>query len=430
MSAAGRIVPVRPARAARERGRTRLVTSVRSAKRSRKMPTALQLPASRPAGNPLGRTISGAVHAARPWIPFTLLACTPRPHDINVNVTPRESSAERREAPAVAPNGGNARVVGGAASLTYRAPPRCPDEAHFLEQLAARSKTRLDIRRRGEANPSSSEVRVLIDEHPPNEWTGRVLLDGDRGEVMREVRGASCDEVVVALALITSFWMTAKAEARPEEQARPKLLEPPSSDSGSDDPLQSANLEDGEQATDYGSHLLGTVGYAFSPAGAAKAGLRFELWGGESASTWAAGATVSYLSGHHTSARLGTSSVVSLLAQLDLCPPGIDFAGPTWLRACAQARAGSLRFQAPADSLDDALPVWRPWAAAGIGLHGGVQLSSSYSLRVLSELSANFVRDAFDTERPIPGEPSVEASRLYRPGWVALDLAIGVSYDF
>lgn len=414
------------------------------------MPKALQFPAAHPVGILLGPTMSCT--AARHWLPFALLACTPRPNDVRVNVVPPEEGIGGREASAIDRSASDARPVESAASLGYGAPPGCPDAAHFLEQLTARTKVPLNLGPRGELDPSGPIIRVLIKERPPSEWTGSVLIPKDGGAVSREVSGASCDEVVVALALITSFWITEKADAQAradaqaqtDAQARPAPPDSPASDPAARAQPESAPLEggpasptdleqrlpDGEHSMDYASHLLGTIGYAFSPAGAAKAGLRFELWGGESASTWAAGATVSYLSGRHTSARLGTSSLTSLLGQFDLCPPGIDFVGPPWLRACALLRAGALRFQAPTASLDDAQAVWRPWAATGIGLHGGVQLSSSYTLRVLSELSANLVRDAFDTERVVGSEPSVETSRLYRAGWLALDLAIGVSYDF
>lgn len=406
------------------------------------MPTALQFPAARPGRMRLCAVRSGA--SAWHWLPFILLACTPRPHDVGMNVVPREAGNEA-QASAVSGSVSDSRPSASTASLAYAAPPGCPDAAHFLEQLTARTKIRLDVTRRGEPHPGPV-LRVRVDERPLDEWTGSVLIPSDGLDVRREVSGASCEEVVVALALITSFWMTAQAKVPTpiDEHGGPELPEPAASGAGASAQRESVVSEEGtvspteylppaphgEHSTDYGSHLLGTIGYAFSPAGAAKAGIGFELWGGESASTWAAGAGVSYLSGRSTSPRLGTSSLTSLLGQWALCPPGIDFYGPLWLRACGHVRAGVLRFQAPTNSLDDARAVWRPWAAAGLGLHGGVQLSSSYTLRVLSELSANLVRDAFDTERVVGGEASAETSRLYRAGRVALDLAIGVSYDF
>ena len=349
-----------------------------------------------------------------------MLACASRPQTPGVKARPVGMAPEAHTASAVASSEQALSEQPPSAqgmSWSYRAPPDCPSEARFLEQVAARSPALRPAPPQGVTEPRR-EVQVDISGGPPQEWTGRVLIDNAGEQVARAVSGASCDEVVVALALITSFWLRPRSPAAPPDTTPADLAPTPSST--------------GSAGSEYSSHIIGHVGYASSPAGAVRAGLRLELWGGPSASSWAAAAGLSYLSGQHDNDRLGESSLVLMLGQLDLCPPGFDAEGSLWLRPCAHVRAGALRFQAPVASLDDARPEWRPWAAAGLSLHLGIRMSSVLTLRVLSELSANLVRDQFDTQQVVAGEPPaiVDTSPLYSPGWVALDLGVGVAYDF
>lgn len=386
-----------------------------------------------------------------------MLACIPRTQAVGANVAPEEriegrandSMSPPREAGvsgasgvAAAPSRGEGWLAPTTLS-SYRAPAECPRESHFLEQLSAR------VTEPGLSEPrvvARPEVQVVIVTSARGEWTGRVLIESDGVEVRREVSGASCEEVVVALALITSFWLAPQSQGRRGESAEPAGSSPErepatSAPANESRPLAPAPLDpspslEPEPAaprpshSEYGQHLVGHLGYVSSPVGAARVGVRWELWGSSSAESWAAAVSLSYARGQHGSPRLGASSLLSLLGQLDLCPSGLVVTRALWLRGCAQVRAGSLRFRPPQATLTEAQAAWRPWVAAGGGLHAGARLSSSVTLRVLSELSANLVRDEFDTERPVNGGSALQAVRLFRAGPVTLDVSAGVSYEF
>lgn len=362
-----------------------------------------------------------------------------------------------------------------AATWIYQTPPGCPGRARFFEQLARRLPP-LSL----DEVEDALGPRVDIGVHDSgDDWLGRVVFQGAEGAVSREVAGADCEEVVVALALITSLWLrpeddarthpvagTPAATARAADASATLSIEPPSK-GASEPPSLTANrqtsaaepgpieaatalvpaaapdspsdtgsaLAAGDDGSEPGStrlQIAGLLGYATEPAGALAARLQLERWGSASVSSWSTSLGVAYAVGQHENGRLGPATLQLMHGQLELCPPGLDLSGLGWLRACAHGRAGALHFSADTERLPDARSLWRPWAALGAGLHVGVPLASSLSLRLLGEVSLVLLQDEFATERPpAPGAPSAaDLFKFYEISPVSFDVGIGAAHVF
>jgi hypothetical protein len=359
----------------------------------------------------------------------------------------------------------------------YQTPADCPNQASFFEQVARR----LPPLSMGEVKIALGP-RVDIDVHDDGgDWLGRVVFRGAGGVVSREVTGADCEEVVVALALITSLWLRPDDDARIEprgvasapptaapapDTSAPASLEPTSSDSselpvGAAEPRDSvtqpsrveafaaivppaassaasdtssaiAASDEGSEPSSSRFQITGLLGYASEPAGALAARLQLERWGSASVSSWSISLGVAYAAGQHDNDRLGPATLQLLHGQLELCPPGLDLSGAGWLRACAQGRAGGLHFSADTERVPNVRSLWRPWAALGAGLHVGVPLASSLSLRLLGEVSLVLLQDEFATERPsAPGAPSpADVFTFYEISPVSFDVGIGAAHVF
>jgi hypothetical protein len=364
-----------------------------------------------------------------------------------------------------------------AATWIYQTPAGCPGRARFFEQLARR----LPPLSMDEAQDALGP-RVDIGVHDGDDgWLGRVVFQGAGGPVSREVTGADCEEVVVALALITSLWL------RPEDAPRspPRgvasapaaamraagvstspSLEAPGSRAGEpapraaerrasptepgtieavaavvpaaapDGPIDTSSAlaagDDGSEPSPARLQIAGLLAYASEPAGALAARLQLERWGSASVSSWSTSLGVAYGVGQHENDRLGPATLQLLHGQLELCPPGLDLWGAGWLRACAHGRAGALHFSADTERVPNARSLWRPWAALGAGLHVGVPLASSLSLRLLGEVSLVVLRDEFATERPpASGAPSpADVFTFYEISPVSFDVGIGAAHVF
>jgi hypothetical protein len=358
----------------------------------------------------------------------------------------------------------------------YHTPADCPNQASFFEQVARR----LPPMSLGEVEVALGP-RVDIDVHDGGgDWLGRVVFRGSGRAVSREVTGADCDEVVVALALITSLWLRpdddariqprgvagagAAAEPAPGTSGAPSL-EPTSSDPGelavateprasvtqpgpveadaasvaptapgapSDTGSAIAASDEGSEPSSSRFQIAGLLGYASEPAGAVAARLQLERWGSANVSSWSISLGVAYAAGQHDNDRLGPATLQLLHGQLELCPPGLDLSGAGWLRACSHGRAGGLHFSAGTERVPNARSLWRPWAALGAGLHVGVPLASSLSLRLFGEVSLVLLRDEFATERPAaPGAPSpADVFTFYEISPVSFDVGIGAAHVF
>jgi hypothetical protein len=382
-------------------------------------------------------------------------ACTSASH-----APPQASGTSGRER-AVARAALEPSELARAAAWVYQTPADCPTQAAFFEQLARRLPPLSMHEVESALGPRVDvDVRVVA-----GDWTGSVVFRGSGGPVSRQVAGADCEEVVVALALITSLWLRPDDEAHVEPRgaasapaaAEPALdtsrapsLEPTGSDAeasaveavavgvppaagaASDTGSAIAASDEGAEASSPRYQIAGLLGYASEPAGALAARLLLERWGSASVSSWSVSLGVAYAAGQHANDRLGPATLQLLHGQLELCPAGLDLAGAGWLRACGQGRAGALHFSATSERVPDARSLWRPWAALGAGLHVGVPLASSVSLRLLGEVSLVVLRDEFATERPAAsGAPSpADVFTFYEISPVSFDVGIGAAHVF
>jgi hypothetical protein len=86
--------------------------------------------------------------------------------------------------------------------LTYSAPWDCPGVDGYLSHVRSRA-TRLNLQPEPGVNPTTDSVDVSVEPEPDAAgWRGRITITGERA-LGREVRGARCEDVVEALALIT-----------------------------------------------------------------------------------------------------------------------------------------------------------------------------------------------------------------------------------
>ncbi len=362
----------------------------------------------------------------------------------------------------------------------YEAPAGCPSQERFRQEITTRTPA-LGTPRAADEKPA---VHVAIRELSAGSWQGEVWLEHAGARLRRDVTGADCDEVVVALALIASLWLPRAGDldlTAVSGSAQPASVPAPSGGQQSDaatsersdadvdvdadadaDALASAASLSGAPVEapppiddtarepagapfdvagpsspsrrsrgDARLHLVGLLGYASEPGHAYRGGLRAELWGSDSPSSWAAVVGAAYTAGRHQSDRFGTITLRAVHAQLDLCPPGLAL-GRAWLRACVFGRGGGLHFSAADANLDASRSLWRPWAALGPSLHGGLAVTRAVSLRAATEMAVNVVRDEFATERSSSGSEPTQAggSTLYDTALLAFDLSLGVAYVF
>ncbi|WP_437509361.1 hypothetical protein [Sorangium sp. So ce1099] len=113
--------------------------------------------------------------------------------------------------------------------IEYRAEAGCPTEAEFRARVSARLRRQL-----GEADAASAYV-VTIDERD-GRFTGRLgVRAADGGTSDRDVAGATCDDVVAALAVVTALAIDSQAaDADAAAAATPAPPAPANAAAGAD----------------------------------------------------------------------------------------------------------------------------------------------------------------------------------------------------
>lgn len=109
-------------------------------------------------------------------------------------------------------------------ALTYRPAEGCPTREHFIAELGLRSQ---GLREATNEMPHVS-IEVWFEGHEPT--NGILLLRDSEGRpTLRTIPGATCDEVVAALALTASLLIDAQRQAAPAPAAPavPAVLPPP-----------------------------------------------------------------------------------------------------------------------------------------------------------------------------------------------------------
>ncbi|WP_437708456.1 hypothetical protein WMF45_30215 [Sorangium sp. So ce448] len=106
--------------------------------------------------------------------------------------------------------------------IAYEAHDGCPDAAAFLREVTART----DLARAAAADEAALDVRVRITSSAGRS-RGRITLGRGEDARVREVDGATCGEVVAALALITALRVDPTASLDPQPPAVDPVAAPP-----------------------------------------------------------------------------------------------------------------------------------------------------------------------------------------------------------
>ncbi len=101
--------------------------------------------------------------------------------------------------------------------VEYEAPPECPDALAFLGSVQSRT-SRVRAAAPEEAT-NATVVRVTLGGDANGSWGSLMLLEAGKVTGRRRVEGASCDEVVDALALATALSLDPTALLGPEQPA-------------------------------------------------------------------------------------------------------------------------------------------------------------------------------------------------------------------
>ncbi|WP_148313540.1 hypothetical protein [Sorangium cellulosum] len=119
--------------------------------------------------------------------------------------------------------GSDARAEVQPLRITYEAHEGCPSPGVFLRELTARTSRA----RAAAPDEAALEVRVRIT-RSAGATRGRITLGAGEGARVREVGGATCAEVVAALALITALRVDPTASLDPQPPAaEPRSTEDP-----------------------------------------------------------------------------------------------------------------------------------------------------------------------------------------------------------
>ncbi|WP_438008174.1 hypothetical protein WME89_05340 [Sorangium sp. So ce321] len=289
--------------------------------------------------------------------------------------------------------------------IEYRAEAGCPTEAEFRARVGARLRRQL-----GEADAGSAYV-VTIDERD-GRFTGRLGVRAADGAASdRDVAGATCDDVVAALAVVTALAIDSQAAEAAAAAAAPAPSAPASAAAGAEatgattvaspstpsasaraapappPPADSGRARPPGPATDAATHLtLGAQLLAGEMIGAPSLGAR--LFAEPPLAAMDNGVGPLRFGAHvETSSDVpsagGSASFLLAAVAADACPVGAAL-GALRLAPCARVEGGlvaaSLRGVAPARGatrgwlalalpLRARLPVWGPFlldAEAGV----------------------------------------------------------------
>jgi hypothetical protein len=244
-------------------------------------------------------------------------------------------------------------------TIEYEAAAGCPSAEAFQREVEARAKGR-NLR---------AVVRVRIDAAN----AGRVEV-GESGT--RSVTGASCDEVVGALALATAMMLEPLPEAATvEAPARSEALV---STDASRPPVPRAPEHAPELQPGIGAY--GGIASGIGPSVAPRLGLFVDArWHGLSA-----GLGFDYAWAPTVSFGTGTIDFTRATAVLDLCPLRLE-SERLALETCVTGAIGAL--SVVARDVESPESVRNLWLSAGPLLRTGVRITSRFELRF--DLNAN-----------------------------------------
>jgi hypothetical protein len=257
--------------------------------------------------------------------------------------------------------------------LVYQAPPGCPDELSFWNELTARSPAQRTHR-------EARTFTVSLDQGPEGVRGVLAIRERDGRSTLRHVDGATCLETAKALALVAALAL--------EEAAREGAPVPPTSPP----PLSPVRPPPPEAPRPWsigaGVHLGASAGAAPAPligvplfveiAPAPELRIRAHL-----IRAYAEKAIM-------PDERLDFESTVG---RLDACAFQRRFLGRFTALPCLTLEAGGLRVRA--SGVDDARDRTRPWVAPGVAGRLAVRAWRALWLEVEGNTTFPLIRDRF-----------------------------------
>jgi hypothetical protein len=275
--------------------------------------------------------------------------------------------------------------------IAYRVPAdaACPDAASYRARIIARNRGVSFVDRADAARVFEVEVRA----DPDGQLHGRlVVLDPVGVQTVREVFGATCAEVIDALALIAALALDPR---RPQEpRAAPAPPAPPA-------PPKTARPR-----VAFGASAGGIYDAVpgLAPAGDAFVEVRTRRVRVRVSGAVARGSA---------SVEAASAAFTRIVGRVDLCRTVRE--GSVRWAGCVRAEAGVL--SASGANIEGAARARRPWLAPGLGITGTRALSTRLFARLAFSLAVPLIRDRFVFSPD---------TTVHRAGVVVPELMIGV----
>jgi hypothetical protein len=274
--------------------------------------------------------------------------------------------------------------------LRYTAPAECPDRGGFFEQVRARTK----LARLARASEPATTLIVRI-KHVPGGSAGTLEVSAPAARTARrEVKAASCEQVVVALALMTALAIDPDASTEPVPKPPPAAPKPQPQVLSKAEPA----LKPAEQPTaaltlwkvGVSVELLGGIAPELVPAVRPFVELDREGHGPWGVATRLSVARLQTTVDAESS---GGAEFRLWSGRLEGCPAHLRAARPVWISACVAFDFGELT--AGGFGVTPAERVSRPWLAAGEITRLELRLFGALALEAAGEIMVPLVRDRF-----------------------------------
>ena len=270
--------------------------------------------------------------------------------------------------------------------LRYTAPAECPDRQGFFEQVSARTK----LARLAHASETATTLLVRI-KHVRGGSGGTLEISAPPGRAaQREVKAASCEQVVAALALMTALAIdpdasTEPVSKRPRPAPKPKPESRPQRRTPKERPASALTRWKGGVSLE----LLGGIAPELVPA------VRpFVEIDREGRVPWGFAMRLS-AARLKTDVRADSGGAEFRLwsARLEGCPAHLRVLRPLWISACLSFDIGELT--ATGYGVIPSEQVSRPWLTAGEITRLELRLFNALAVEAAFEIMFPLVRDRF-----------------------------------
>jgi hypothetical protein len=301
-------------------------------------------------------------------------------------------------------------------SLTYRPAEGCPTREEFVAELGARSQ---DVH---EASNESARVSLDVWFEGQAPIQGVLLLRDDAGQTSRRaIPGATCEEVVAALALTASLLIDAQIQAsatvasvvpEPSAPTAPVLsaaVRPPPAavaDEGPEPPDGAESRSTFRVRVGAGVAVEHGIAPNVAAAGAFDLAVR---WRSRSIVEPVFGVTLERTLPETVTLDRGKARFRWTALRVGFCPLRFPSEGSLLFRPCASLEGGAIA--ADGDDVPEAKEVTTPWWAAGVS--GRAELGLIEPLSGLFELGARlqFKQDRFYFDPDSPDSTVFEVPR-------------------